>query len=190
MLCSKEDIKVYEGFDTLIKNGDIRPYEEDLVEFLNTHTDFSGESYIDQLTSTSSTKLNFKLARYLMIYLKDKGALLMDGKLSTLRNGNFEHYWIEQGDSVYDTTFIGKWDKGDFYDLFKPTDIEVVDLDKDIDYELFVKNNRVIPCSEYKELEYFDWYRYNKNNTINVFPIAERLYTCKYPKQYTRKLVK
>ncbi len=188
MLCSKEDIKVYEKIDNMIENGEIESYDEDIVDFLNTHSNNGESSYIEELCSTSGAKYNFKFSRYLMIYLKDKGAKLKEGTLSSLRDGKFDHYWIELDDCVYDTTFIGKWDKDSFYDVLYPINIQEVDLDKDIDFILYNKNDKKISCEEYKELEYLDWYRYNKNNTISVFPLTESLKMKKFPKQYIRKL--
>ena len=189
MLCSSEDIKIYEEIDNMIKNGSIVPYDEDVITYLNTHSNYGKGSYMDQLQSLDCARLNSKYSRYLMIYLEKKGAILCDGKLS-LRNGKFSHYWIELDDSVYDTTFIGKWDKQDFYSLFNPKDVRVVDLDKDVDFKIYKKNDKPISCDEIKELKYIDWYRYNKNNTISVFPLRESLKYESFPKQYTRKLIK
>ena len=190
MLCSKEEIKVYEGVNNRIQNQDVLPYEDELIEFLNTHSDDNESSYMDKLCSYRSIGLDYRFSRYLLLYLEKFGGKLIDGRLDAFTSGKFNHCWVEVDDSVYDTTFIGKWNKDDYYSLFGVTQAKEVDVDNDVDFKIFKSKNHEFTPEEVKPLSYFDWYSYQKNNTISVFPLSESLKIVEFQKGYTRKLTK
>lgn len=188
MLCSNDEIKVYEGVNTRMLNQDVEPYEEELVEFLNTHSDDNESSYMDKLCSYQSVGLDFRFSRYLLLYLERFGGKLYSGKLGAFTSERFNHSWVEVDDSVYDTTFIGKWNKDDYYALFGVTGEKEIDIDNDVDFKIYKSKNHEFVPEELKSLSYFDWYSYKKNNTVSVFPIREQLRIVEFPKGYTRKL--
>ena len=180
MLCDKEELKIYKKYVESIKNNVILPYDKELLFELNTHKNknIKMNSYLSSLCSENSIGKNIIYTRYLMLFLNKKEYKLYDGYLSSFKS-KFNHSWIESDKYVYDVTFIGKWPKNVFYEIFKPIKKEEINLDKDTEYNLALKNN-IETKNTYKEIEYFDWYNYMKNNTVNTRALSEPLQLKKF----------
>ena len=84
---------------------------------------------------------------------------------------------------MYDTTFIGKWPKEEYYEVFKPVIIKDVDLKYDEEFQRMMKNNIASIDDTFNNFYYVDWYNYMKNNTINFHPIRENLKLVKFPNE-------
>ena len=175
MLCDKEELKIYKKYVESIKNNMILPYDKELLFKLNTHKNknIKMNSYLSSLCSENSIGKNIIYTRYLMLFLNKKEYKLYDGYLSNFKK-KFNHSWIENDKYVYDVTFIGKWPKNLFYEVFNPVINEEINLEKDIEYNLAVKNNIEV-SNTLNEMEYIDWYSYMKNNTLNTRAISEPL---------------
>ena len=181
MLCSKNDLEIYKKYIEGIKNNIILPYDEELVIELNTHNNGKHDyfkSYLDFLCSINNKGNDIVLSRYLIMFLDKKEYKLFDGVLGNFEK-EFKHSWIEGKEFVYDTTFIGKWPKEFYYEVFNPINKKEIDLSKDKEYLNFVNNN-VIVNNTGKEMTYIDWYSYMKNNTLNTRALNEPLMLKKF----------
>ena len=175
MLCSSNDLKIYREYYDNVLNGNIVPFEEEVVEGLRNHKnkeDKSMRSYLNSILSYSNGSTSYLKCRYLAQFLP-KGVKICDGNLDGFEK-KFSHSWIENEEKVYDPLFVGIWPKELYYEVMKPTVNNIVDLEKDEEF-LRIKSKTVETKDENAEFGYFDWYSYMKNNTINTRGFLEPL---------------
>lgn len=159
-----KDIKIFERINELIAECKIMPYDDYLLEFLANHTDVQNSSmiktnYLDALCSTYSVGKNPKFSRYLALGMKEPFKLCT-GTFNSVSVAN-KQTWIETEEFVYDVSFIGKYPKALYYELFEPINVETIDLNDDYDF----KNIKNIETKEKKGtyyLKYFNWHLYMK----------------------------
>ena len=181
MLCSKEELVIYKKFYESIQNGTVKPYEEELINKLKMYRnkdDMYMKNYYDSLCSNLSSGKSFLFSHYLMLFLDNKKYKICNGYLSAFNGKKFSHTWIEGENEVYDVTFIGKWPKEKYYELFKP----VVEIKEKVDSnEVFIKNNVLADKTSTLNASYVDWYNYMEKNTINTHALIEPLKVREYP---------
>ncbi len=173
---SKENLAIYQKINTFIEQGLVIPFEDNLLFFLASHTDLENKkitNYFSALDSNYSISKCYRFTRYLALGM-DQPFHLYEGKLGSLYNGEFTHAWIETKDSVYDVSFIGKWPKELYYQLFQPIIEKDINLESDKDYTNYKKNNtEVSPPVDFPLLQYINWYEYMRKASIpNPFGIA------------------
>ncbi len=181
MLCSKEELLVYKSFYESIQNGNVKPYDKELIDKLKTHKnkyDPNMDNYFDALCSSYSIGKSYLFSNYLMIFLDNKKYKLCEGYLSSFIDKKFKHTWIESDKEVLDVTFLGKWNKNEYYNIFKPV------IEKENDYK-DLKNLKENTIEVYKKsngnFKYIDWYNYMKNNTISTQSMREDLKIKTFP---------
>lgn len=188
--CSKSDLQIYKKINDLVNDYLVTPFEDELLYFLATHTDKNNKnitSFLEGLKSTYSISKCYRFARYLALGI-NKPFHLYEGKLSNLCNGDFPHAWIETDEFIYDVSFIGKWPKDIYYQLFNPVIEEEIDLNNDPKY-LEYKSDcvEIHPQEESFFLKYIDWYTYMcYTMTPNPFIYINPSWYY-YPQDYERK---
>ena len=183
MLCSKQDLEIYKRFKDNILCGEVKPYDEDLINYLNNFTDKNNENfnnYLEGLMSEYNVGKDSLFTKYLMLFLNQKEYKIHKGILSAFSDRRFNHDWIEGKNDVYDTTFIGKWSKEEFYNTFKPITEKIVDLENDSEFRMVKNNNIEVINTNNIDFSYIDWYRYMKNNTVSFHPEREALQIVSY----------
>lgn len=161
-MTNNKDLKIYQKINEYIVEGLVIPYDDDILYFLDTHTDINNKyikSYLSGLKSTYSISKCYRFARYLALGINKKFHLY-EGKLSKLSDSDFTHAWIETDNYVYDVSFIGKWPKKLYYQLFQPQVEKEIDLNNDEKYLEYKKNCQEIQNSNNHVLQYIDWYNY------------------------------
>lgn len=172
MKYASNDIEIFEKINGLIVEGMIVPYDDYLLEFLANHTNCRDRrmiksNYLDTLCSTYSVGENPLFTRYLALGMRGEFKLCT-GTFNAVDTSN-KQYWIETEEFVYDVSFIGKYPKALYYELFKPVNIEVIDLEKDYDFKN-IKNTQAKEKKDTYYLKYFDWHLYMKlANHFNPF---------------------
>ena len=159
---AKLSLLTYFEVDKKTKAGVVEPYDDYIIEYLGAHTtdEDMDTNYLDMLNSKRSFGECYRYARYLALAIKGEFNLHI-GNLSGVYGGRFPHAWIETKDYVYDVGFIGKWPKKTYYDLFKPIDIESIDLMDDQKFFYHLKHNReAINKPKMPFLKYVGWYDY------------------------------
>lgn len=162
---NKEDLIIYQKINECISEGLVTPFEDDLLDFLANHTDKDNnniKSYLSGLKSIYSISKCFRFSRYLALGM-NQPFHLYEGRLNKLNNGDFPHALIETEDYVYDVSFIGKWPKKLYYQLFQPVIEKEIDLEHDEKY-LEYKSNTIETQiqDEIPLLQYIDWYNYKR----------------------------
>ena len=148
----------------LIDASIIVPYDDYLLKFLATNTNSSikemaNTNYFDSLRSNYSLDKKGTFSRYLALGMREPFKLCTG--LFSVQDSDEKHTWIETEEFVYDVSFIGKYPKTLYYELFKPTDIETVDLEKDPDFKEYKCANVEVEKNDNDyNLKYFNWYIY------------------------------
>ena len=181
MLCNEKDILVYKKIYDAFNSGLVLEYDDNLKMNLCTHKNKNLKdmnSYMSDLCSNKSIGRDTIYSRYLMLFLDSEEYKIYDGHLDCF-TGNFKHSWIENEMYVYDTSFIGKWPKELYYEIFFPVKEKEIDLSRDKEYQ-FLKKDNISVDKEIIEMQYHDWYSYMKNNTISTRALSEPLMLKKY----------
>lgn len=164
MKYTSNDIEIFEKINGLIVEGMIVPYDDYLLEFLANHTNSRDHrmiksNYLDTLCSTYSVGENPLFTRYLALGMRGEFKLCT-GTFNAVDTPN-KQYWIETDEFVYDVSFIGKYPKALYYELFKPVNIEVIDLEEDYHFKN-IKNTQAKEKKDTYYLKYFDWHLFMK----------------------------
>ncbi len=164
---AKKNLEIYSKVNHYINVGVVLPFEKEMIDYLATHTDegtLRDTNYLDSLNSIYSIGNCFRYSRYVALAM-NQPFKLCSGFLSTLHDGDFQHSWIETEYSVYDVTFTGKWPKGLYYELFKPSKVKVANLMTDQLYRVI--KCRAVPAthiSESQTLKEIAWFGYTDLN--------------------------
>ena len=175
--------KTYKEIDDLYKKELIVPYEMNILDGLSNNTNKNNKNminYLDSLCSYNSIGYSSLYSKYLLLFLDKDNYNIYRGNLKGLDNKNI-HYWIQNDEFVYDTTFIGKWPNDLFQNVLFPDNITKLDLERDKEYNLILNSNTFSKSNKCDELGYFDWYNYNKNNVLGIHSYYETLKIKKYP---------
>lgn len=70
---------------------------------------------------------------------------------------------MELSDSILDTSFIGKWEKETYYDLFQPEIKKEINLKEDENYQTYRQKTVRVSGKVREEMHYIDWYQYYQN---------------------------
>ena len=181
MLCNEKDILVYKKIYDAFNSGEVKEYDNSLKISLCTHKNKNMDfvnSYMSALCSNHSIGKDTLFNRYLMLFLDDKKHKLYDGHLEYFTK-QFKHSWIENEEFVYDTSFIGKWPKELYYEIFIPVKEKEIDLESDKEFQI-LKEDNISVDSEIVQMMYLDWYSYMNNNTLNTRALNEPLMLKKY----------
>lgn len=176
---SEEDLAIFQKINIYIEEGIVTSFEDDLLHFLASYTDLENKkpNYLNALNSNYSIGKCYRFARYLALGMSQPFHLY-EGKLGSLYQGKFTHAWIETKDSVYDTSFIGKWPKKLYYQLFQPIVEKDINLESDESYIKYKNNNTEASSKDnFPLLMYVNWYAYMTDASIpNPFGIP--VYPC------------
>ena len=167
MLCSLNDLETYKKYYENVLNGNIKPFEDKLINELSIHKngqDGTDYSYLRKLMSFKDSPSYIK-CRYLIQFMSEDYKVC-DGYLDCFDKEVF-HTWIENKDKVYDAKFVGIWPKELYYEVMKPRIVKELDLNKDKEF-LSLKEKTIEIEKQNEEFGYIDWYGYMKNNTINT----------------------
>lgn len=166
---TNNDIMIYRMINEYVDKGLITPFEDNIIEFLATHTDQNNKNisnYLDGLNSNYSISKCYRFSRYLALAM-DKPFHLYEGRIGNIQNGDCPHAFIETDNDVYDVTLIGKWPKELYYDLLNPIVETVVDLNSDERYQEYQKNTvEALNRNTQLALKYINWYTYMRHAEI------------------------
>lgn len=166
---------MYKKVNKNIISGSILPYEEDVISFLSSHgngTDLN--SYLELLCSNESIGKVSTYIKYLALAFINiqKPFKINEGKLNLYKpDRDVTHTWIEVDDWVYDVTFIGKYPKELYYELFEPVSKKEVDIESDEKLQEIKKLVVTLPQKESQHLQYPDWYEYFEINLRRPYGI-------------------
>lgn len=143
-----QKMQVYKKINSAVEEKKVTSYDQELMNFLVTHKDLSNDkitNYYDSLQSTYSISKCYRFIRYLALGLDIEQIKVCEGYLVSL-SGNtpdtkFTHCWMELSDSILDTSFIGKWEKETYYDLFQPEIKKEINLKEDENYQTYRQKN-------------------------------------------------
>lgn len=165
-----QKMQVYKKINSAVEEKKVTSYDQELMNFLVTHKDLSNDkitNYYDSLQSTYSISKCYRFIRYLALGLDIEQIKVCEGYLASL-SGNtpdtkFTHCWMELSDSILDTSFIGKWEKETYYDLFQPEIKKEINLKEDENYQTYRQKTVSVSGKVREEMHYIDWYQYYQN---------------------------
>ena len=134
----RKNIESFGKIQNLVESGIIDTYDKEIIDFLSTHTiNYKGKndiSFLDMFNNDDITNKNAAdFSRYLALAFEGK-CKLFAGTMHNVFDGKMINYWVETEDSVYDTFLTGKYPKKVYYELFRPTHKQEINLNDDPNY--------------------------------------------------------
>lgn len=161
---SFKELEAYKKINKNIISGLILPYEEDIVTFLSSHGNgIDSNSYLELLCSSESVAKADTYINYLALAFinMNKPFKIYEGKVNLYKpDRDVTHTWIEVDDWVYDVTFIGKYPKELYYELFGPESKKEVDIESNEKLQEARKSMVLLSRKSSQHLQYPDWHEF------------------------------